>query len=387
MPKIDKSIIQRILEAARIEDVVGSFIELKKSNTRYIGLCPFHDDRHVGSFVVYPKGNCYKCFACDSKGGVVQFLMDYAKMDYPTAIRWLGKKYNIPTDSVDFNVQLPPPRPLPPPLPMLELPDNMVSMYQHTDNDNLFQWIRTGINWDHAQRARIEPVLAAYRVGHGHFGHTIFWQIDEQQRVRTAKMMKYRTDGHRDKESQWNFDWVHAALYRREGTGYSDEKTDVKPCLFGLHLLTAYERPGIQQDVCMVESEKTALLMAIAYGNHEKQVWMACGGLENITAQKLAPLIASQRNIILYPDRDGIEKWRNKVHALNYDRARVDSAPVTEWWMEEDGPKADIGDVVVRQLNSHPPVGWGKDNPAFAELWEKFGLRTIQYIKDNEGQT
>ena len=60
MAGIDRIIIDRILETAKIEEVVGDFIDLKKKGVRYLGLCPFHQDRHIGSFVVYPKGNCYK---------------------------------------------------------------------------------------------------------------------------------------------------------------------------------------------------------------------------------------------------------------------------------------------------------------------------------------
>ena len=95
MGRIEKYIIERILDTARIEEVVGDFVDLKKKGVRYLGLCPFHDDRHLGSFVVYPKGNCFKCFVCGAKGGVVEFLKEHEHLTFPDAIRWLGKKYNI----------------------------------------------------------------------------------------------------------------------------------------------------------------------------------------------------------------------------------------------------------------------------------------------------
>ena len=125
----------------------------------------------------------------------------------------------------------------------------------------------------------------------------------------------------------------------------------MKQTLFGMHLLNAYKRKDVEQTVKIVESEKTAVLMAIAYGNHTKQVWMACGGLENLTRARLQPLIDQRRNIIVYPDRDGVEKWRVKVEQLHYDRIMVDDVPVTKWWRECDGPKADIADVVIRITN------------------------------------
>ena len=87
MSKIPRHIIDRILETAKIEDVVGDFVTLKKKGVRYLGLCPFHEDHTPTNFSVYPKKNCYTCFACGAKGGVVDFLMRHAKLSYPDAIR------------------------------------------------------------------------------------------------------------------------------------------------------------------------------------------------------------------------------------------------------------------------------------------------------------
>lgn len=353
---IDKTTIDRILDTARIEEVVNDFIELKKKGVRYLGLCPFHDDHALGSFVVYPKGNCYKCFACDAKGGVVDFLMEHGKMSFPDAIRWLGRKYNIETDDLPFDYTPPPARPLPPPLPMLELPMSMVQAREHLEGNSLVAWMQT-VNWDSVSRKRLPEVLADYHVGTARNGMTIFWQIDEQQRVRTGKMMLYGSDGHRDKQTKYNFDFIHSALFRDPRfVQYDEDKLEPQQCLYGLHLLDRYKRQGIGQTVCIVESEKTALLMAIAYGNNAKEVWMACGGIESLNQTKLKPLIQQHRRIVLYPDRDAIEKWQQKADSLHYDRMAIDTRPVTEWWRPEDGEKADIADVVVRMLNKSKPM-------------------------------
>lgn len=363
--RIDPIIIDRILDTARIEEVVGDFIDLHKRGVRYLGLCPFHDDRHLGSFVVYPKGNCFKCFKCDAKGGVVDFLMKHEKLSYPDAIRWLGKKYNIDTDMEDFNYTPPPPRPKPAPLPTLTLPIELVMAREDIVNGNLVQWIRHGVNWDSVQRKRVDEILHDYHIGLSKQGHSIFWQIDEKKRVRTGKMMKYRPDGHRDKEASWNFDFVHSTLCRKKNDSdpwpfpnlYNPDRQEMRMTLFGMHLLDHYKRFGIEQTVCIVESEKTAILMAIAYGNNARQVWMACGGMMNLTYERLRPIIAQHRPIMLYPDRDGIDRWRERCELLHYDKVTIDTTPVTKWWLPEDGDKADIADVVIRSINGsnwHP---------------------------------
>jgi hypothetical protein len=308
--------------------------------------------------------------------------MEHEKLSYPDALRWLGKKYSIPVDDVPVDWTYTP-KPAPPPLPTLHLPRELMMRTRYAldyamENDNLVHWICNGIKWDSVQRRRIPLVLMDYHVGHGKKGHTIFWQLDEGGHVRTGKMMKYRTDGHRDKQSSWNFDWIHSVLERgtpklddhgqimRDEHGdviydtdafrflYDTEKQEARITFFGMHLTQAamYRHATIK----LVESEKTAILMAIAYGNSASDLWMACGGLEMLTRERLKPLIDQGRRIILYPDRDGIDKWRKKVDSIGYDRLNIDTDPVLKWWRPEDGPKADIADVVVRMLNTSRPL-------------------------------
>ena len=373
MAKIEKYIIERILDTAKIEEVVGDFpdVALRKKGIRYQGICPFHDDKGYGNFSVYPKENCYRCFKCDAKGGVVDFLMAHEKLSYPDAIRWLGKKYNIEVDNVPFDYTPPPPRPKPVPLPTLTLPRSMVAKRMVTDGDALVQWINTGIKWGNEQRARIPQVLHDYCIGHAQVQSrhefTVFWQIDCDGNVRTAHYMKYKPDGHRVKEKKdYPTDWFHAMLIRhfdpetKQMTDeppypyphiYNPSKQEARLCLFGEHLLKKYPRATVK----LVESEKTAVLMAIAYGNNPMQVWLACCGASNLTRERLKPLIDQKRQIILYPDRDGVKQWQQRADGLYYPHISVDAEPVTKWWREEDGPKADIADVVVRMINQAPP--------------------------------
>ncbi len=91
---ISKSTIDRITETARVEDVVGEFVHLKKRGVNLLGLCPFHNEK-TPSFNVNPARNIYKCFGCGKAGNAVTFLMEHEHYTYPDALRSLAKKYNI----------------------------------------------------------------------------------------------------------------------------------------------------------------------------------------------------------------------------------------------------------------------------------------------------
>jgi DNA primase len=91
---IPNETVEQILQAARIEEVVGEFITLKKRGTNLIGLCPFHDEK-TPSFNVNPARNIFKCFGCGKAGDSAIFIRDIEHISYPDAIRYLAKKYNI----------------------------------------------------------------------------------------------------------------------------------------------------------------------------------------------------------------------------------------------------------------------------------------------------
>ena len=91
---IDRATVDKILDAARIVDVVGEFVTLRKSGVNYKGLCPFHDDKNP-SFMVSPSKNICHCFVCGKGGTPAGFLMEHEQITYPEALRWLAKKYNI----------------------------------------------------------------------------------------------------------------------------------------------------------------------------------------------------------------------------------------------------------------------------------------------------
>lgn len=91
---IPKDTIDKIVDTARIEEVVGDFITLKKRGANLLGLCPFHGEK-TPSFTVSPAKGIYKCFGCGKAGNSVNFIMDHEKLTYPEALKYLARKYNI----------------------------------------------------------------------------------------------------------------------------------------------------------------------------------------------------------------------------------------------------------------------------------------------------
>lgn len=94
MARIDKTTIDRIMDATDIVDVVGDFVSLKRRGSSHLGLCPFHNER-TPSFSVSRSRGIFKCFSCGKAGTAVSFLMDLEGMTYIEAIKWLGRKYGI----------------------------------------------------------------------------------------------------------------------------------------------------------------------------------------------------------------------------------------------------------------------------------------------------
>lgn len=92
MPKISPEKIEEIKSAVRIEEVIGQYVELKKSGANLIGICPFHGGK---SFTVNPSKNIYKCFGCNKGGKAITFLMESQHKTFPEALQILADQFNI----------------------------------------------------------------------------------------------------------------------------------------------------------------------------------------------------------------------------------------------------------------------------------------------------
>ena len=97
--------IDEVKAAARVEEVLGEFIDLRRAGVNLKGPCPFHDEK-TPSFVVSPAKGIYKCFGCGMAGDSVRFLMDHEKLSYPEAIRWIANKYNNELEETEVSEEV-----------------------------------------------------------------------------------------------------------------------------------------------------------------------------------------------------------------------------------------------------------------------------------------
>ncbi|MEE9349307.1 MAG: DNA primase [Flavobacteriaceae bacterium] len=97
---INRTTIDQVFETARVEEVIGEFVHLKKAGSNFKGLSPFVDEKSP-SFMVSPVKQIWKDFSTGKGGNVISFLMEHEHYSYPEAIRYLAKKYNIEIEETE----------------------------------------------------------------------------------------------------------------------------------------------------------------------------------------------------------------------------------------------------------------------------------------------
>ncbi len=171
-------------------------------------------------------------------------------------------------------------------------------------------------------------VFEDYLVGATRRGCVIYWQIDRQMQVHGGHIMQYRQDGHRDGYQGW----THGPLIR---DGKLPPNWQLYQCLFGEHLLLRYP----DAHVCIVESEKTALLMAAVQPKH---LWLATAGSSGLSSEKVECLRG--RRVTLFPDSGCYDKWLQKMRltkGIDYNVFQgLESLP----------PNTDLGDILLCEV-------------------------------------
>ena len=205
----------------------------------------------------------------------------------------------------------------------------------HSPKSIFWQWLS-----DTAARqlgiggSRLQQLYDDYLLGATRSRMAIFWQIDHRGRVHGGHIMQYRPDGHRDGFQGW----THVPLIR---WGLLPADWQLYQCLFGEHLLP--RRP--EACVCIVESEKTALVMAALRPNY---LWLATAGSAGLSPERVQCL--QGRRVTLFPDSGCYDKWLQQMQlttAIDYNvSSRLEAYP----------PNTDLLDLLLSLTAAgHPP--------------------------------
>ena len=189
-----------------------------------------------------------------------------------------------------------------------------------------------------SDKKRAEMLADKYHIGTTKNGETIFYQVDLQGNVRSGKIMKYNIidsdqtalgkDCRRDKTTFPN--WVHSKLKL--------ENFNLCQSLFGEHLIDN------SKTIAVCESEKSAIVASIYFSSF---VWLACGGKEGLSIEKLKVL--KDCNVVLFPDLGGFDKWTAKSKELTFCKSVVVSDLLEQMaTMDERASGLDIADYLLQ---------------------------------------
>lgn len=282
--------------------------------------CPYHEDQHP-SLHFSTKRGCFKCFVCGAKGDAIKLVQDQEHLTFTEACEWIIKECNIivtddapiksNTDRTDKTDKKESDKSVSSVQSVVPLSPNLVSRSLSLDS----QFCKSAISAGYLTESQLRHAVSRYRLGCSKGGGVIFWQIDEQQRVHTGKIMYYQPDCHRDKELHPT--WVHCLMRDTLPPNF-----DFQPCLFGLHLISNTDLSNLTDNlfsnfpildnnksvssvqsvvpkIALVESEKSAVILSEKFPDF---IWLSCGGLQSFKPQLLEPLL--QYRIIIFPDTD-----------------------------------------------------------------------------------
>ncbi len=219
--------------------------------------------------------------------------------------------------------------PLPPPLklPTFYHEHKLVcGSGRNFNRNNFISYLLTRFDKKEVQR-----VITKYLIGTSNSwkGATVFWQIDNEQKVRHGKIMLY--DAFSGRRSKKHFNTVRSVL------NLNDEGYKLRQCLFGLHLINESKN----RTIAIVESEKTAIVMSLLF--HEF-TWIATGGKGNLKYDLMKPLKAYR--IVAFPDKDAIIEWKESAQKLNKYGFKIQ---VDELLLGLDVPKnTDLADIFLK---------------------------------------
>ncbi len=209
--------------------------------------------------------------------------------------------------------------------------DDLLQCYYFKKESSLIKFLKETFE---QHEDKVDEVIEKFMVGHypNTKDSTVFWQIDETNRIHAGKIMMYNpTTGKRSKglNDVLPINWIHKIK--------EIENFTLEQCLFGLNQLPEIL---IDKKIGIVESEKTALILSIIYPEY---YWMATGGKQNFKESMLKPIKDYQ--IVAYPDKGEYEDWFKKAKLLNQIGYRIEVNNWLETINYDTG--TDLADVIL----------------------------------------
>lgn len=361
---ISENTIQQIRDADLI-NIIGQYTHLKKAGARFVGICPFHDEKTPSFYVTHGKG--FYCFGCDAKGAnAIDFIMRYEGKDFPDAVIHVASMAGILIDEgiVPQQVAKPKIKPLQATIPQAVdyIPYEKVSLNLAAYKaNNLFTFFSSLFGDRVAGK-----VFRKYGVGSSKFfgnDTTCFIQKDIAGNIRQVKVILYdAATGKRLKEKQYE-----PKIIGRDLVGYDK---NLSQCFFGEPLLKDNSLP-----VAIVESEKTAAICSICYPQF---IWIATGGKNGCNMTNPAVnRVLKEKEVHLFPDVDGVEDWRKAAIELQAQGLNIFLNDVMAK-SAEPGSKEDIADLILLNrdesgmllTDNDYPVIWENILPDFSDKWQ-----------------
>lgn len=218
----------------------------------------------------------------------------------------------------------------------LELLDEMY--FENPVEDNLLKFLKIHFTAEEVFHAMQKYFLTGTNKPWNN--STVFWQIDENEKIRGGKIMLYSpSTGRRVKEPYNHINWIHKAL--------NEEDFNLNQCLFGLYL-TALDR---ESTIAIVESEKTAIIMSIVLPQF---IWLATGNKQNLKPEFLKPI--KKRKVVLYPDKGEFDYWAKKAEEMNSKGFKISVSDLIENQNYQQG--FDLADLFIEQstINKQPAI-------------------------------
>lgn len=225
---------------------------------------------------------------------------------------------------------------IPKPKPSFHNYDLVSQSGRNYKENNFVQFLKTIFTETEVKEAILRYLIGTSKRWNG---ATIFWQIDNLQRVHAGKILQYVTKTgkrYKNEDGKSLIDWVHSILKRNQ----TINDFNLNQCLFGLHLINESNA----KTIALVEGEKTAIMMSIFKPQY---IWLATGSKQGFKYENLKPI--KQYKIIAFPDKGEYEDWFKKATELNILGFDI----IVNDWLENTNFEAgtDFADVLLIEKN------------------------------------